>query len=102
MDVKTFQKEVEKLFNEISNRRKDKDKRTEEEIFIHLIEEIGEIARQLTNKKIRKERFDHKNLEEEISDSILFLTYLASLYKINLENSLRKDIEKLKARFKIR
>ena len=102
MDVKTFQKEVEKLFNEISNRRKDKDKRTEEEIFIHLIEEIGEIARQLTNKKIRKERFDHKNLEEEISDSILFLTYLASLYKINLENSLRKDIEKLKVKFKIR
>ena len=102
MDVKTFQKEVERLFNEISNRRKDKDKRTEEEIFIHLIEEIGEIARQLTNKKIRKERFDHKNLEEEISDSILFLTYLASLYKINLENSLRKDIEKLKAKFKIR
>ncbi len=99
MDIKTFQKEVKELFNKISNKRKKK--HTEEEIFIHLIEEIGEIARQLTNKKIREEKFDHKNLEGEISDSILFLTYLASLYKINLENSLKKDVEKLKIKFKI-
>ncbi len=99
MNIKMFQKEVEELFNKISDKRKDK--HTEEEIFIHLIEEIGEIARQLTNKKIRKEKFDHKNLEEEISDSILFLTYLASLYKIDLENSLKKTAEKLKIKFKI-
>ena len=99
MDIKTFQKEVEDLFNKISGKRGEK--HTEGEIFIHLIEEIGEIARQLTNKKLRKEKFDPKNLEEEISDSILFLTYLASLYKIDLEKSLKKDIEKLKTRFKI-
>jgi len=59
------------------------------------------VARQLTHKKLRKEKFDRKNLEEEISDSILFLTYLASLYKIDLEKSLKKDIEKLKTRFEI-
>ena len=94
MDIKTFQKEVEDLFNKISEKRGEK--RTEEEIFIHLIEEIGEIARQLTNKKLRKEKFDPKNLEEEISDSILFLTYLASLYKIDLEESLKKRYRKIK------
>ncbi|MCD6590993.1 MAG: hypothetical protein J7K72_03395, partial [Candidatus Aenigmarchaeota archaeon] len=99
MDIKTFHKEVEELFNKISDKRGQK--HTEEEIFIHLIEEIGEIARQLTNKKIREEKFDHKNLEEEISDSIMFLIYLASLYKIDLENSLKKDVEKLKIKFKI-
>ncbi len=99
MDIKTFHKEVEELFNKISDKRGQKHK--EEEIFIHLIEEIGEIARQLTNKKIRKEKFDLKNLEEEISDSILFLTYLASLYEIDLEKSLKKDVEKLKIKFKI-
>jgi len=99
MNIKTFQREVEDLFNKISDKRKDK--HTQEEIFIHLIEEIGEIARQLTNKRIRKEKFDHKNLGEEISDSILFLTYLASLYKINLEDSLKEDVEKLKIKFKI-
>ncbi len=99
MDLKTFQKEVEELFNKISNKRNRKHE--EEEVFIHLIEEIGEIARQLTNKKIRKEKFNHKNLEEEISDAIVFLTYLASLYEINLSDSLRKDIEKLKKKFGI-
>jgi len=100
MNIKVFQKEVEDLFNKISEKRGKK--RTEEEIFIHLIEEIGEVARQLTHKKLRKEKFDRKNLEEEISDSILFLTYLASLHKIDLERSLKKDMEKLRMRFKIR
>jgi len=99
MDIKTFQKEVEELFNKISNKRGNK--HTEEEMFIHLVEEIGEVARQLTNKKIRKEKFDKENLKEELSDSILFLTYLASLYKIDLSESLKNDIEKLKIKFKI-
>jgi len=39
MDIKTFQKEVEDLFNKISGKRGEK--HTEGEIFIHLIEEIG-------------------------------------------------------------
>ena len=94
MNIKTFQKEVEELFNKISDKREQK--HTEEEIFIHLIEEIGEVARQLTNERIRKEKFDLKNLEEEISDSILFLTYLASLYKIDIESSLKKRCGKAK------
>ncbi len=99
MDIKSFQKEVEELFNKISKRRKNK--HTKEEIFIHLVEEIGEIARQLINKKIKRKKFDIKNLEEEISDSILFLTYLASLHKINLDKSLKNEIKKLKTKFKI-
>ncbi len=99
MDIKTFQKSVKELFDKISNKRKLE--HTEEEVFIHLMEEIGEVARQLTNKKLRKDRFDHKNLGEEISDSIVFLTYLASLYKINLDESLKNDIDKLKRKFKI-
>ena len=100
MDINQFQKEVEDLFSKISEKRGNT--HTKEEIFIHLVEEIGETARQLTNEKIRKERFDYENLKEEISDSILFLTYLASKYGINLNNSLKKDIEKLKIKFEIK
>ena len=55
----------------------------------------------MTNEKIRKEKFDYENLKEEISDSILFLTYFASQYGVNLDDSLKEDMKKLKARFGI-
>ncbi len=99
MNINKFQEEIEDLFDKISKKRGNE--HTKEEVFIHLVEEIGEVARQITNEKIRKDKFDHENLGEEISDSILFLIYLASQYGIDLSNSLKKDIEKLKIKFKL-
>ena len=99
MNINQFQEEVEELFGKISEKRGSI--HTKEEVFIHFVEEVGEIARQVTNEKIRKKKFDYENLKEEISDSILFLTYFASQYGINLNDSLKRDIEKLKVRFGI-
>ena len=100
MNINQYQKEVNNLFDEISKKKNRKP--TKEEVFIHLIEEIGELAKQIINEKIRKEKFSLENLKEEIADSILFLTYLASQYNLDLEETLRKDTEKLKKRFNLR
>ncbi len=99
MDLKQFQNEVKELFDKISEKRNFE--HTKEEIFVHLIEEIGELARQITNEKVRKDKFDLENVKEEIADSILFLTCLASRYGADIEEILRKDIEKLKTKFDI-
>jgi len=87
MHIKDFQKEV----NEIILK-----KQSGEVIFLHIVEEIGEIAKQFTNKHLGRENFDLKNLEEEISDSIILLVYLASVYNIDLEDSLLRDLKKIK------
>jgi len=99
MDLKQFQNEVKELFDKISEKRNVR--QAKEDLFIHLIEEIGELARQITNEKIRREKFDLENLKEEIADSIIFLTLLASQYNIDLPETLKKDIEKLKIKFGI-
>jgi len=70
---------------------------TPEIIFLHLSEEIGEIARQLVNKnlsfKIRK--YDEENLKEEIVQAILDLFTLAECFKIDLEKELPKKITEI-------
>ena len=43
MDINQFQEEVEELFSKISEKRGSA--HTKDEIFIHFVEEVGEIAR---------------------------------------------------------
>jgi NTP pyrophosphatase (non-canonical NTP hydrolase) len=58
----------------------------------HLMEEIGEIARQINNGKLKRKEVDIQNIGEEISDSIILLALLASQYNINLEKVLTDKI----------
>lgn len=62
----------------------------------HLMEEIGEIAQQINNKKLKRKEQDLNNLGEEISDSIILLMYLAHQHDINLEHALLNKIEEIK------
>ena len=49
-------------------------------------------------KQHPKEKMNIENLEEEIADVLLLTTRLANIYKIDIENSIIKKIEKLKER----
>ena len=69
MDIK----EIEKRIVNFANKRasaKNFDL-TPQLSYIHLAEEMGEVARQLSNKEIRKDLFNKENLKEEIVDVIL-------------------------------
>jgi len=98
MDIK----EIENKIVDFANKRaKSKNfELTPELSYIHLTEEVGEVARQLSNKKIRPELFDEENLKEEITDVILEATILANLCKVDLDKEINKKIEELFKRYK--
>jgi NTP pyrophosphatase (non-canonical NTP hydrolase) len=53
-------------------------------VFIHLSEEIGEIARQLVNRKLAIRKYEEKNLKEEVAQAILDLLVLSEIFKVDL------------------
>jgi len=72
---------------------------TPELVFLHLTEEIGEIARQLVNKRIPKFRsYDLENTKEEVVQSMLDILVLARLLEIDLPVELKKKIDQMKKR----
>ncbi len=68
---------------------------TPEHSYIHLTEEMGEVARQLSNKKMRPDMFDENNLKEEIVDVILEAIILANTCKVDLDKEIQDKIDKL-------
>jgi len=96
MEIKELQKYACEKIDEIDKKRKADT--SPETIFLHLTEEIGEIARQLVNPKLGRDQTDNENIKEEIVDSILLLFKLAKIYNIDLEFSINKKLNKLKSR----
>ncbi|HIH17250.1 MAG TPA: hypothetical protein HA282_00805 [Nanoarchaeota archaeon] len=71
---------------------------TSELIFTHLVEEIGEIARQIFSKESKMRAYDQKNLREEVTQAILDLLVLAELNEIDLEKEIEKKIKDMESR----
>jgi NTP pyrophosphatase (non-canonical NTP hydrolase) len=65
---------------------------------IHLIEEFGELARELYNDQSGRDTLDRKNLGGEIADIYLLLARLAKIYNISLEDAISGKIKELKER----
>jgi NTP pyrophosphatase (non-canonical NTP hydrolase) len=93
MDIK----EIEKRIMDFAKKRasaKNFDL-TPELSYIHLTEELGEVARQLSNKKIRPNLFDEANLKEEIVDIILEAIILANICEVDLDKEISQKIDAL-------
>lgn len=68
-------------------------------VYMHLTEEIGEIARQLVNKKIPAFReYNEENLKEEIAQAILDLFLMSKLFDIDLPTAIDKKIKDMEKR----
>ncbi len=70
--------------------------------FLHLIEEIGEVADEINKPNIRNKETDIENLSDEIADCVILLTKLAVVYNIDLEDAIKNKIEKLKQRHNLK
>lgn len=93
MDVKEIEK---RIMNFVNQRTKSRNyELTSEHSYIHLTEELGEVARQLSNKKMRPDLFDENNLKEEIVDVILEAIILANTCKVDLDKEIQNKIDKL-------
>ncbi len=74
---------------------------TDELIFTHLAEEVGEIARQLINKKYPNFRkYNANNLKEEIAQAMLDLFVLSKLNNIDIQAECINKLELMKLRAK--
>jgi NTP pyrophosphatase (non-canonical NTP hydrolase) len=71
---------------------------TPEIVFLHLSEEIGEIARQLVNKNLPMRDYDESNLKEEITQAMLDLLVLSEVFKIDLAKALDKKMDEMARR----
>ena len=65
---------------------------------LHLVEELGELCRQVNNKNIRNITPNEENFKEELADVFILLGRLANLYNIDIEKEIIAKIEKLKIR----
>ena len=71
---------------------------TPELVFLHLSEEIGEIARQLVNKNLAIRKYEENNLKEEIVQAMLDLCVLSEIHRIDLPEALAGKIDEIAKR----
>jgi NTP pyrophosphatase (non-canonical NTP hydrolase) len=98
MEIKELQKKIEEFWEEV-NRLKKK-RQTPEMVFIHLVEEVGELAREFVNKKERPEKYSEEKLFDAIADILIMAFFLASLYKLDVEKLLVRTLKEGKKRLK--
>jgi NTP pyrophosphatase (non-canonical NTP hydrolase) len=98
MEVKEFQKKIKNLMKNWDKLKKRK--YTPEIAFCHLVEEVGELAKELVNKKRRPEKYSKEKLIDAIGDILIFTVLMASFYKVDIEKLILKIIEQDKKRMK--
>lgn len=100
MEVKKFQEICAQIVSKIDE--KYGIKRDPHFSFTQLMEEIGELAKDINLPRLRGRKRDKKNLEGEFADVILQLSILAKMLNIDLEKSVKDKIKILEKRHKIR
>ncbi|MCH7605334.1 hypothetical protein IID24_05095 [Patescibacteria group bacterium] len=61
--------------------------------FIHLVEEVGELATQYVNQEKRKAEYNEEELEDAIGDTFMQIVELANLRGLDIEKVVNKIIE---------
>ena len=100
MELKEMQDKSNEIVEKIDKLYKGKN-HDAELTFVHVVEEIGEIARQIYNDKHKRVELDNNNLAEEIAEGYILLARLATIYNINIEKAIRDKIDNLKQRHNI-
>lgn len=91
MEVKEFQNRILEFLSEWDKKRGDTP--AKQKTFNHLIEEIGELARQYVNKETRKSGYNEKELENAIGDIFMQTVKLAHLHGLDIEQTVLKIIK---------
>jgi NTP pyrophosphatase (non-canonical NTP hydrolase) len=99
MELKELQKKSDEIIDKMDE--KFKCKHCVNNTFMHLIEEVGEVADELNKPNIRGKEIDKKELGKELADVIMFSSRLASLNDIDLEEAIDGKINELIERFKL-
>jgi NTP pyrophosphatase (non-canonical NTP hydrolase) len=98
METKELQSKIIEFLNKWDKKRNsisDKQK-----TFNHLIEEVGELAREYVNKETGRDKYREEEVENAIGDIFIQLVKLADLYALNVEKTIVKIMEEEKEIFK--
>jgi len=100
MEIKEAQKQAYQViedYNKKNNREHNK-----ETSFPHLIEEVGELARELTHEKDNyRQNFDKEKFAKELVDVIYQTLIIATDYEIDVDKILQKKIKEFRERFEL-
>ena len=96
MELRELQKAATELIEEFDAIYKTKhDSST---TMLHLVEEFGELARELYNEKSGRGQLKKEHVAEEIADIYLLLAQLAKCYDIEVGKAVETKISELKER----
>lgn len=93
--------EFQKLCSSIA-RKIDKEKsinRDGQFCISQIIEELGELAKEINREKLRGIKANKSDLEDEFADVIFLILDLAEYLDVNVEKAVGKKIEIIKERF---
>jgi len=101
MEIKEAQKQSFEILEKINN--KNNIKHNPDSMFISLVEEVGEVARELSKKQKNAKRgdFNKKELAEELADIISRTLIIAEDNNINMDEAFTEKLKKIKERFSL-
>jgi NTP pyrophosphatase (non-canonical NTP hydrolase) len=98
MEIKEMQRIGIEVMNQINE--KTKCEHCPDSMFLHLAEEVGEVARELQKKQIGwREDFDSEKLGDELVDVIHTALIIAEDEGVDIEAAFLRKVGKVKARF---
>ncbi len=99
MELKELQQKCASLSKEIREKRGNV--ATDYVSILHIVEELGEIARELYNSERKRKEFSKENLEEEFADIIMLLLEFANRKDIDVSAAIERKMDKLRLRHKL-
>lgn len=96
MDIREFQLASAHISEQIRQKRGVSP--SEYVTFLHIVEELGEIARELYNAERKREAFSEQHLGEEFADVLMLIAEFAHRKNIDLEKAICEKIKHLKQR----
>lgn len=91
MEVKDFQNKILDLEEKWNKKRGYIP--TEQTLFNHLVEEVGELAMQYVNKNQRPERYSEEEFENALGDILMIVIELAHVKGLDIEDLVLKIIK---------
>lgn len=97
MDVKTLQEKSVEAIKKID--RKLNVTHDKKVTMFHMVEEMGEVAREMYNEETGREKMDKENLRGEVADPVMLISHLAHLYGIDMGEAVKDKMSRFKERF---
>jgi NTP pyrophosphatase (non-canonical NTP hydrolase) len=96
MEIRELQRKAVEIVDALD--RKFKIERDVQLSFTQMMEEVGELAKDINRPRLRGAQPDRKNIEGEFADVFIQLSKLASMAGVDMESAVLDKMEEIKKR----